>query len=92
MHIVYVNKNDAAATASPWIKPLVKAKPGAPSAINGQIVGGTLATAGQFPSQVNLVIDRSILCGGSLISNRWIFTAAHCLYEFVIFLICSINH
>lgn len=72
--------------------PMVKAKSGSLSAINGQIVGGTLATAGQLPYQVHLLIDRSILCGGSLISSRWILTAAHCLYKFVnTYLFCGRN-
>jgi len=47
-------------------------------AINGQIVGGSAATLGQFPWQVVILIDSSSLCGGSLILNDWVLTAAHC--------------
>lgn len=52
------------------------------SAINGQIVGGTNATAGQVPYQVNLIMDSAFVCGGSLIASQWILTAAHCLYKY----------
>jgi secreted trypsin-like serine protease len=63
----------------PTVKP-----PG--SAINGQIIGGTKATAGQAPYQVNLIMDNVSLCGGSLISKQWILTAAHCLNKYDILL------
>jgi secreted trypsin-like serine protease len=43
-----------------------------------QIVGGALASRGQFPWQVSIHIDNSYLCGGSLIRNNWVLTAAHC--------------
>jgi secreted trypsin-like serine protease len=45
-----------------------------------QIVGGALATRGQFPWQVSIHIDNAYLCGGSLIRNNWVITAAHCTY------------
>lgn len=46
------------------------------------IVGGTPATLGAWPWQVGLVISGtggSWMCGGSLLSSRWIVTAAHCV-------------
>lgn len=45
-----------------------------------RIVGGENATKGQFPYQVSLRIIKSKVhyCGGSIISSRFIVTAAHC--------------
>lgn len=50
--------------------------------IEERIYGGSEAKLGQFPHQVSLRINRSgkylHTCGGSIISNRYIVTAAHC--------------
>jgi secreted trypsin-like serine protease len=46
-----------------------------------QIVGGEAAIRGQFPWQVSIHIDNAWLCGGSLILNNWVLTAAHCTYN-----------
>ncbi|XP_023726958.1 brachyurin-like, partial [Cryptotermes secundus] len=43
-----------------------------------RITGGISAERGQFPWQVGLIIGGSSFCGGSLISERWVLTAAHC--------------
>ena len=53
-----------------------------------RIVGGVETFPNEFPWQVFLVLEKSnnqfFSCGGSLISDRWILTAAHCLdkYQF----------
>uniref|UniRef100_A0A8C0C1J4 Coagulation factor XI n=1 Tax=Buteo japonicus TaxID=224669 RepID=A0A8C0C1J4_9AVES len=46
-----------------------------------RIVGGTDSSPGEWPWQVSLHVKLSRqrhLCGGSIISNQWILTAAHC--------------
>ena len=48
------------------------------------IVGGTPAQEGAWPWQVRLLDDfdvRSGFCGGSLIADQWVLTAAHCVVQ-----------
>nr|XP_054597233.1 uncharacterized protein LOC129163491 [Nothobranchius furzeri] len=46
-----------------------------------RIVGGTLAAEDQWGWQVSMQWRGSHICGGSIISARWIITAAHCFVE-----------
>ncbi|KAG8233805.1 hypothetical protein J437_LFUL008025 [Ladona fulva] len=43
-----------------------------------RVVGGQVASHGQFPWQVLISMDNSYVCGGSVISDTWILTAGHC--------------
>lgn len=48
----------------------------------GRIVGGTTSEQHEWPWQVSLQLYRGAwyhFCGGSLIQDRWVLTAAHCL-------------
>ncbi|XP_078534221.1 plasma kallikrein-like isoform X2 [Lissotriton helveticus] len=56
---------------------------GMPKEFSRRIVGGTNSSVGEWPWQVSLHIKRigrvqKHACGGSIIANKWIVTAAHC--------------
>uniref|UniRef100_A0A8C5WJ77 Peptidase S1 domain-containing protein n=1 Tax=Leptobrachium leishanense TaxID=445787 RepID=A0A8C5WJ77_9ANUR len=50
-------------------------------AISGRIVGGTDAVYGEWPWQVAVTTANS-LCGGSLINEQWVLSAAHCFDKY----------
>ncbi|XP_069965943.1 serine protease SP24D [Bactrocera oleae] len=46
---------------------------------SSRIVGGQYAADGQFPHQIALYIRGGFACGGSIISESYVVTAAHCV-------------
>ncbi|OQV20011.1 putative Chymotrypsinogen 2 [Hypsibius exemplaris] len=57
-------------------------KPAVPPNVQ-RIVGGTVATPHSWPWQVAMTTaSGSQICGGSIIDNNWILTAAHCCKAF----------
>ncbi|KAI8323441.1 trypsin-like serine protease, partial [Martensiomyces pterosporus] len=52
---------------------------------NDRIIGGTASAEGEYPYIVSLLIifpDSKGLCGGTIIGDRVVVTAAHCVYDF----------
>jgi len=50
------------------------------SDVNGKIIGGSFANRGQFPYQAFISINQGArICGGSLIAEDIILTAADCV-------------
>ncbi|XP_036082382.1 transmembrane protease serine 11D, partial [Rousettus aegyptiacus] len=47
-----------------------------------RVIGGTKAENGDWPWQVSLQLNYIHHCGGILISNKWILTAAHCFKSY----------
>lgn len=50
----------------------------APQDVSVQIVGGSAASAGQFPYIVSILRSGNHYCGGSLVNGNTVITAAHC--------------
>jgi hypothetical protein len=44
-----------------------------------RIIGGDETNPGEFPWTVSVKLNGQPICGGSLIDNTWILTAAHCV-------------
>ncbi|CAG2184096.1 unnamed protein product, partial [Oppiella nova] len=51
--------------------------------IESNIIGGSDAAPGEFPWQIVLSLHSSQLdfCGGTIINERWVLTASHCVIQ-----------
>lgn len=57
---------------------------------SGRIINGQTAKQNQFPYQAAIYIDTALtqaFCGGTLITDRYVLTSAHCLERFIIIII-----
>ncbi|KPP79918.1 transmembrane protease serine 2-like, partial [Scleropages formosus] len=52
-----------------------------PAVPTSRVVGGQPAQRGAWPWQVSLHAESKHLCGGSIVTPRWVITAAHCVHE-----------
>lgn len=48
---------------------------------SNRIVGGAVAANGSRPYQAAVLVDERFFCGGSLISEEYVVTAAHCAFN-----------
>ncbi|XP_018418845.1 PREDICTED: serine protease 56 [Nanorana parkeri] len=44
----------------------------------GRIVGGSVTSPGSWPWLVNIRLNGELMCGGVLLGDVWVLTAAHC--------------
>ncbi|XP_012288929.1 trypsin-1 [Orussus abietinus] len=47
--------------------------------VSPRIIGGTFAVSHTYPWMASIIRDESSFCGGSLINDRYVLTAGHCI-------------
>lgn len=50
--------------------------------ISTRIVGGEESDSGEWPAMVSLKYYGFHFCGGTLIAEQWVLTAAHCMFDY----------
>jgi len=55
--------------------------------ITPYIVNGQQAALGAWPWQILLKLNGDFQCGGVVINNRWILTAAHCIEDEILYVL-----
>jgi len=58
-------------------------QPAIPPSVNVRVVGGVEAMPHSWPWQVSLQSSRGHFCGGSIINEQWVLSAAHCVGGYV---------
>jgi len=58
-------------------------RPAIPPSVNVRVVGGVEAMPHSWPWQVSLQKNGAHFCGGSIINERWVLSAAHCASVYV---------
>uniref|UniRef100_A0A1I8GVZ4 Peptidase S1 domain-containing protein n=1 Tax=Macrostomum lignano TaxID=282301 RepID=A0A1I8GVZ4_9PLAT len=66
---------------SRWTFPRIRQPKVAGSSNDERIVGGVTAQPGQWPWVVSLTYDGDAKCGASLLTERYLLTAAHCFRD-----------
>ena len=59
--------------------------------ISTYIYNGEETTPGSLPWQILLTENGSIICGGSIINDNTVLTAAHCVYVYFIMIFSSLH-
>eukprot|EP00062_Callorhinchus_milii_P000265 gi/632935063/ref/XP_007887632.1/ PREDICTED: serine protease 56-like [Callorhinchus milii] len=83
-HILQCSLTNNMKTPKSVLKPERKALCGQRAAapnhtlVMGRIVGGHMAAPGSWPWLVLLKLNGNVMCGGVLVQDSWVATAAHC--------------